>query len=61
LKSKHQARRGRLSVRCEAAVAEPEEATGEKFEYQAEVGFHFSIHLSVYLPFCPSGSLFLNC
>ena len=22
---------------CEVAVAEPEEATGEKFEYQAEV------------------------
>jgi hypothetical protein len=57
LKCKHQARRGRLSVRCEAAVAEPEEATGEKFEYQAEVGFQFSIHL----PFCPSGSLFFDC
>lgn len=28
---------GRLSVRCDAAVAEKEEATGEKFEYQAEV------------------------
>ncbi|XP_058775676.1 heat shock protein 90-5, chloroplastic [Vicia villosa] len=39
LKCKHHDRRrnGRLSVRCEAAVAEPEEATGEKFEYQAEV------------------------
>jgi len=41
LKCKHHDRRrtGRLSVRCEAAVAEKEEASGEKFEYQAEVGF----------------------
>ncbi|KAK7307015.1 hypothetical protein VNO77_39701 [Canavalia gladiata] len=30
-------RRNRLAVRCDAAVAEKEEATGEKFEYQAEV------------------------
>ncbi|CAK8537092.1 unnamed protein product [Lathyrus sativus] len=39
LKCKHHDRRrnGRFSVRCEAAVAEPEEATAEKFEYQAEV------------------------
>lgn len=39
LKCKHHDRRrtGRLSVRCEAAVAEKEEASGEKFEYQAEV------------------------
>ncbi|CAI8595585.1 unnamed protein product [Vicia faba] len=39
LKCKHHdgRRNGRFSVRCEAAVAEPEEATGEKFEYQAEV------------------------
>ncbi|XP_004514756.1 heat shock protein 90-5, chloroplastic [Cicer arietinum] len=40
LKCKHHDRRrnGRLSVRCEAAaVADKEEATGEKFEYQAEV------------------------
>ncbi|TKY69492.1 Heat shock cognate 90 kDa protein [Spatholobus suberectus] len=29
--------RGGLAVRCEAAVAEKDEATGEKFEYQAEV------------------------
>lgn len=39
----HQQRiNNRVSVRCEAAVAEKEEATddapGEKFEYQAEVG-----------------------
>lgn len=39
MKCKHHDRRrtGRLSVRCEAAVAEKEEASGEKFEYQAEV------------------------
>lgn len=36
-------------MRCEAAVAEPEEATGEKFEYQAEVGFEFSCNLSAYV------------
>ncbi|KAL5055548.1 hypothetical protein RYX36_036230 [Vicia faba] len=39
LKCKHHdgRRNGRFSVRCEVAVPEPEEATGEKFEYQAEV------------------------
>ncbi|XP_061345870.1 heat shock protein 90-5, chloroplastic isoform X2 [Gastrolobium bilobum] len=39
LKWKQHERRSRLAVRCEAAVAEKEEgeATGEKFEYQAEV------------------------
>ncbi|KAJ1412073.1 Ribosomal protein S5 domain 2-type fold [Sesbania bispinosa] len=39
LKWKHHERRrnSRLDVRCDAAVAEKEEATGEKFEYQAEV------------------------
>ncbi|XP_027359632.1 heat shock protein 90-5, chloroplastic isoform X1 [Abrus precatorius] len=37
LKWKQRERRSRLAVRCEAAVAEKEEASGEKFEYQAEV------------------------
>ncbi|XP_014520835.1 heat shock protein 90-5, chloroplastic isoform X1 [Vigna radiata var. radiata] len=32
-----QRRQRKLVVRCEAAVAEKEETTGEKFEYQAEV------------------------
>lgn len=34
----------RMVVRCDAAVAdtEAEEASGEKFEYQAEVWFHLS-------------------
>lgn len=36
---RREGRRGGLTVRCEAAVAEKDEATGEKFEYQAEVGF----------------------
>lgn len=40
-------RAGRTTiVRCESAVAEKEEAaetSGEKFEYQAEVGFLFSL------------------
>ena len=36
---RRQGRRDGLAVRCEAAVAEKDEATGEKFEYQAEVGF----------------------
>ncbi|KAL3033066.1 hypothetical protein AAZX31_02G117400 [Glycine max] len=34
---RREGRRGGLTVRCEAAVAEKDEATGEKFEYQAEV------------------------
>ncbi|KAL5179453.1 Heat shock protein 90-5, chloroplastic [Glycine soja] len=34
---RRQGRRDGLAVRCEAAVAEKDEATGEKFEYQAEV------------------------
>jgi len=34
-----QRRERKLAVRCEAAVAEKEETTGEKFEYQAEVCF----------------------
>lgn len=38
LKCRHRgSRTNRLAVRCDAAVAEREEATGEKFEYQAEV------------------------
>lgn len=40
LKWKVETRSNRISVRCEAAVAEKEaaETPGEKFEYQAEVG-----------------------
>lgn len=43
----------RIAVRCEAAVAEKEEteSSGEKFEYQAEVGL-FSFHeFWVFQPF----------
>lgn len=42
LKWKLHKRNNKMAVRCDAAVAEKEEATdapGEKFEYQAEVGF----------------------
>lgn len=41
LKWKLEKRNNRIAVRCEAAVAEKEatDAPGEKFEYQAEVGF----------------------
>lgn len=41
LKWKLEKRNDRVVVRCEAAVAEKEaaEGSGEKFEYQAEVGF----------------------
>jgi len=37
---KFQGRPNKFDVRCDAAVAEKEapEASGEKFEYQAEVG-----------------------
>lgn len=40
LKWKIERRDNRVAVRCEAAVAEKEasESSGEKFEYQAEVG-----------------------
>lgn len=40
LKWKLERRDNRVAVRCEAAVAEKEasESSGEKFEYQAEVG-----------------------
>ena len=41
LRWKLEKRGGRVGVRCEAGVAEKEapETPGEKFEYQAEVGF----------------------
>lgn len=43
LKWKLEKRNGRFVVRCDAAVAEKEAAedSGEKFEYQAEVGFSY--------------------
>lgn len=43
-----------MGIRCDAAVAEKgaEEASGEKFEYQAEVGRRFFYVLSGVLNFC---------
>ena len=44
LRWKLEKRESRMVVRCDAAVAdkEAEEASGEKFEYQAEVRFPLS-------------------
>lgn len=47
---KERKRGGKMGARCEAAVAEKEAeetSDGEKFEYQAEVGF---IYLSISEP-----------
>ena len=51
LKWQLERRNNRVSVRCEATVAEKEETdtSGEKFEYQAEVGFR---SISINLGFC---------
>lgn len=52
LKWKLEKRNNWIAVRCDAAVAEKEatEGSGEKFEYQAEVGFSYPLLKFVLLP-----------
>lgn len=71
ISKKNQRKPSKLSVRCDAAVAEQEapEASGEKFEYQAEVGNGFSffffvvslIFRSLVFEFCRNFASLLSC